>query len=201
LISTSSVLPFETRSTELPGCLELLPRHQQDERGGFVKVFHRDTFAQLGLETEYPEVYYSRSRQGVIRGLHFQLPPAHQAKLVFCIQGRVQDAVVDLRVGSPTYRQYVTLELSAETANLIYIPPGLAHGFCVLSDWATLIYQVGSQYAPDLDAGVLWNSADIPWATDRPIVSGRDTGHPPISEFVSPFHYSAEGLIAEEVWS
>ncbi|MCB1775852.1 MAG: dTDP-4-dehydrorhamnose 3,5-epimerase [Candidatus Competibacteraceae bacterium] len=188
---------FQIRPTALPGCVELLPRRQQDERGGFVKVFHRDTFAQLGLETEYPEVYYSHSRQGVIRGLHFQLPPAHQAKLVFCTQGRVQDAVVDLRVGSPAYRQYVTLELSAVAANLIYIPPGLAHGFCVLSDWATLVYQVGSQYAPDLDAGVLWNSVGIPWATSQPIISDRDMSHPPLAEFASTFRYSAEGLITE----
>lgn len=188
---------FQVRATVLPGCLELLTRHQQDERGSFVKVFHRDTFAQLGLEMEYPEVYYSHSRQGVIRGLHFQLPPARQAKLVFCTQGWVQDAVVDLRVGSPTYRQYATVELSATAANLIYIPPGLAHGFCVLSEWATLVYQVGSQYAPDLDAGVLWSSVGIPWATSQPIVSDRDTGHPPISEFASPFRYSDEGLITE----
>lgn len=192
-----SASSFQIRSTALPGCLELLPRCQWDERGSFVKVFHRDAFAQFSLETEYPEAYYSHSRCGVIRGMHFQRPPAQHAKLVYCIQGRVQDAVVDLRVGSPTYRQHVTLELSAEAANLIYIPQGLAHGFCVLSDWATLVYQVSSQYAPDLDTGVLWNSAGISWATDQPIVSDRDAGHLPISEFASPFRYSDEGLITE----
>lgn len=178
---------FEVRETGLPGCLELLPPRQRDARGGFVKVFHRDAFAALGLETDYPEEYYSRSRQGVLRGLHFQTPPAEHTKLVFCVEGRVQDVALDLRAGSPTYGQHAVVELSAEAANAIYLPPGLAHGFCVLSDWATLVYKVSSQYSPEHDAGILWNSAGIDWAVDAPILSERDAGHPALAAFVAPF--------------
>lgn len=178
---------FQVRPTHLPGCVELLPPHQEDPRGGFVKVFHRDAFAALGLETDFPEEYYSLSRRGVIRGLHFQVPPAEHAKLVFCTQGRVQDVAVDLRAGSPTYGQHAVVELSAQAANLLYIPPGLAHGFCVLSDWATLVYKVSSQYSPDHDAGILWNSAGIDWAVDEPVLSARDQAHPGLGDFLTPF--------------
>jgi dTDP-4-dehydrorhamnose 3,5-epimerase len=173
-----------------------MPRRQEDERGSFVKVFHRDTFTALGLVTDFPEEYYSLSRRGVIRGLHFQVPPAQHVKLVFCTQGWVQDVVVDLRAGSPTYRRHAAVELSAEAANLLYIPPGLAHGFCVLSGWATLVYKVSSQYSPEHDAGILWNSAGIDWTVDAPIISARDQAHPRLGDFKTPFCHTPGGLQA-----
>ena len=131
------------------------------------------------------------SRRGVVRGLHFQGPPADHAKLVFCTQGRVQDGVIDLRVGSPTFRQHALVELSADAANMLYIPAGMAHGFCVLSESATLVYKVSSQYSPDHDAGVLWNSAGIPWAVADPVLSPRDAAFPRLDAYTSPFRYVA----------
>ncbi|MGD0835199.1 MAG: dTDP-4-dehydrorhamnose 3,5-epimerase [Polyangia bacterium] len=183
----------DSRSTELAGCCELRPRVYDDSRGRLVKVFHRDAFAALGFATDFVETYYSMSHRGVIRGLHFQTPPAEHAKLVCCTSGRVQDAVVDLRRGSPTYGMYVTLELSAEIGNMLYIPPGMAHGFCVLSRQAHMVYQVTSQYDAGHDAGIRWDSARIPWKIAAPILSERDRNHPALSDFSSPFLYHPGG--------
>lgn len=182
---------FQIRTLPLPGCVELLPRRLDDERGRFVKTFHRDAYRALGLATDFAEEYYSVSRRGVLRGLHFQRPPHEHAKLAYCVQGRIQDALVDLRVGSPAFGRHVTLELSSEAANLIYMPPGIAHGFCTLSEEAVVVYKVTSVHAPDADAGILWSSAGIPWAVGAPLLSARDQAHPTLAEFSSPFVFEA----------
>ncbi len=183
---------FEIYPTALPGCIELHPPKSADRRGDFVKVFHHSAFATLGLATEFAETYYTRSKRGVIRGLHFQRPPAEHAKLVICTEGCVQDVALDLRGGSPTYGQHVEIELSAEAGNMLYLPAGLAHGFCALSDTATLLYLVSSEYSPAHDAGIAWNSADIAWAVDTPILSERDSAHPTLAQFTTPFRYLAK---------
>jgi len=173
----------------LPGCFELRPRVLKDERGCFVKTFHRDVFRAHGLVTEFAEEYYSSSRRGVIRGLHFQTPPHEHTKIVYCVSGSVTDAVVDLRKGSPAFGQHVLLELSADKANMVYLPPGVAHGFCVRSETALLMYKVTTVYAPHHDAGIRWNSAGIPWDVREPILSPRDLSFPTFADFASPFIY------------
>ena len=183
---------FDMTPAGIPGVWELRPRIHEDRRGRFVKVFHRDSFRSAGLHAEYEETFYSVSHRHVIRGLHFQIPPMAHAKLVYCVQGRIQDVVVDLRLGSPTYRQYTLTELSADAGNLLYVPHGLAHGFCTLSETAVVVYQVSSGYSPEHDRGVRWNSADIPWAIDSPIISDRDQSFPSLDDFVSPFLYGVD---------
>ncbi len=180
---------FDLKPSKIAGCFELQPKTFEDARGRFVKVFHEQAFAALGLETNFAEEYYSTSHKNVVRGLHFQLPPFDHAKMFYCIQGEVLDAAVDLRVGSPTYGQYALFELSAARANSIYIPRGLAHGFCVLSEQAIMIYKVSTIYSPAHDAGVLWNSAGIPWPTTEAVLSARDAGFPALKSFVSPFSH------------
>lgn len=180
---------MQLNDTKIPGCYEISPRVFQDERGSFVKTFHTDFFSKHGLETNFAEEYYSVSHQNVIRGLHFQLPPEDHAKLVYCVLGEVIDAVVDLRVGSPTHGQFETFELSAEKANIIYVPPGLAHGFCVTSETAIMMYKVSTVYSPECDAGILWSSVGIPWESENPIISKRDRDFVPFSDFESPFTY------------
>lgn len=179
----------KTRPLSLPGCVEIEIDSFEDQRGWFVKVFRHDLFEQLGLRTDFREQYCSLSRRGVLRGLHFQVPPMEHAKLVYCIEGRVFDAVVDLRRESPTYGRHATLELSREAGNLVYIPSGFAHGFYVLSERALLIYNVTSVYSSQHDRGILWNSAGIAWPDNSPIVSQRDAAHPTLNEFESPFTY------------
>ena len=178
---------FDAEETSLPGCLRICPIVRADRRGTFVKTFHVEEFRQLGLPTSFAEEYFSVSQHGVLRGLHFQIPPMEHEKIVYCAQGEVLDAVGDLRRGSPTYGRHELFHLCAEEGTMIYIPKGMAHGFYVLSENALMMYQVTSVYAPDCDAGVRWDSAGIPWNTVHPILSERDTSFPPLDEFVSPF--------------
>jgi dTDP-4-dehydrorhamnose 3,5-epimerase len=173
--------------TTISGCFELQPKLFEDSRGRFVKVFHKQAFAELGLETAFAEEYYSISYKDVIRGLHFQLPPMDHVKMVYCVEGEVLDAVVDLRVGSPTYGHYELFELSSDKANSIYVPKGMAHGFCALSEQAIMVYKVSTVYSPEHDAGVLWNSVGISWPLELPCISDRDKSFPTLAEFKSPF--------------
>jgi dTDP-4-dehydrorhamnose 3,5-epimerase len=178
---------FTLTPSRLAGCFEVQPKVMEDVRGRFVKVFHEEAFAAHGLDTNFAEEYYSVSHKEVIRGMHFQLPPLDHVKMAYCIQGEVLDAVVDLRVGSSTYGQYALFELSAARANSVYIPKGMAHGFCALSDEAIMVYKVGTVYSPAHDAGVLWNSMGIPWPIKQPCISDRDTSFPAFADFKSPF--------------
>lgn len=180
---------FALLPSAIPGCVEVQPPVMDDERGRFVKVFHSDAFAELGLATEFKEEYYSHSKLGVVRGMHFQTPPADHAKLVYCPHGEVFDVVLDLRVGSPTYGEVATFALSAAKGNYVYIPKGLAHGFCTVSDSATLVYKVTTMYAPANDSGVLWSSVPVEWPVTAPIVSTRDAGLTNFADFESPFVY------------
>lgn len=174
-------------ATRLPGCFELQALVRSDERGSFVKTFHAPTFAAAGLRTDFAEEFHSVSRRGVLRGLHFQLPPREHAKLVHCPHGEVFDVAVDLRRGSPTEGEALTLHLSAAQGNALYLPPGLAHGFQALSDEALVAYAVTSVHAPDLDAGIAWDSVGVDWPLPEPLVSERDRAFPALEDFRSPF--------------
>lgn len=181
---------FALTPSSIDGCCEVQPRVMEDARGRFVKVFHEDAFRALGLETHFAEEYYSVSHRGVVRGMHFQLPPADHAKVVYCVQGEVFDVVLDLRVGSPTYGQTASFHLSAEQGNYVYIPRGMAHGFCATSETATLVYKVTSVYTPASDTGIRWDSIGVSWPADAPLVSDRDAGLISFADFVSPFVYA-----------
>lgn len=183
------------QKTELPGCFEIQPKIFSDQRGVFVKTFHHDYFKAQGLNLLWQEEYYSVSKKGVLRGLHFQTPPHDHEKLVYCTQGEVLDVVVDLRAGSPTEGRHATFHLKAETANMVYIPKGFAHGFLALSESATMMYKVATVYAPEHDAGILWNSAGIEWPVETPVLSGRDKSFPTLEEFVSPFVFSSQECV------
>jgi len=175
--------------TPIPGCVELRPYRLADSRGIFVKTFHRNSFETLGLRTDWAEQYYSVSQPGVLRGLHFQRPPHEHAKLVYCIAGRVLDIALDLRQGSPTYGEHCSVVLSAETANVLYLPPGLAHGFCTYDQPATMLYNVTSVYDPKTDSGIRWDSAGIAWPHEFPQLSDRDQTFPALADFATPFNY------------
>lgn len=180
---------FTVKETRLLGCVEVQPRVFEDERGRFVKVFHEDEFRKLGLETDFKEEYHSHSKRCVIRGMHFQTPPSDHVKLVYCVHGEVLDVVLDLRKGSPTYGQAESIRLSAEHGNYLYIPKGIAHGFCAISDVSTLVYKVSTVHDPLNDTGVLWNSFGFNWPTPEPIISARDSSFESLSAFNSPFIY------------
>lgn len=175
--------------TNIPGCMQLFPDFHEDNRGLFVKTFQIDTYERHGLEIFFAEDYYSLSRNRVLRGLHFQTPPKEHTKIVHCLLGEVYDVVVDLRNNSPAYGGYETFILSEKSCNMVYIPPGCAHGFYVLSEKALVAYKTSAEYSPEYDRGILWNSLDIPWPDQDPVLSERDKRHTAFSDFNSPFHY------------
>jgi dTDP-4-dehydrorhamnose 3,5-epimerase len=178
--------------TAIAGCLEIQPQVHKDQRGSFVKSFHLDEFRALGLETNFPEEFYSNSIAGVLRGMHFVAPPRDQVKVVTCVHGHVLDAVVDLRRGSPTFGKHVLTELRADRGNMLYIDKGMAHGFYVPCGEAILLYRVSTMYSAPHDKGIRWDSLGIPWPTKTPILSPRDAGLPAFEGFETPFEVERE---------
>lgn len=171
----------------IAGCFIVLAPAFEDERGGFVKSFHVDTFERLGLRTDWREDYFTTSRLGVVRGMHFQVPPAEHAKLVFCVAGEVLDVVLDIRAGSSTYGKACGVSLSPESGRGVYIPEGCAHGFLSRSENSVMYYKVTSVHSPAEDSGIAWDSFDFDWPVQTPILSPRDAAHPRLTDFASPF--------------
>ena len=180
---------MEFRETRLPGCYEIQAGVYPDHRGRFVKLFSRAAFEKQGLPAEVDEWACSASRRNVLRGLHFQIPPFEQAKLVYCLQGTVLDVAVDLRIGSATYGEHVAVELDAERANGLFIPRGFAHGFLATSETALFAYEMQGAYSAPHDAGIRWDSCGIPWPCAEPVLSDKDRRLPALAEFESPFRY------------
>ncbi len=165
------------------------PKILDDTRGRFIKTFHTGFFQELGLPVDWCEEFYSISKKGVLRGMHYQASPKEHHKMIYCLSGQIFDVILDLRDGSPTYGSFVSIEMSAENGEILIIPPGFAHGFCALSDEVIMQYKVNSIYSPEHDTGILWNSFGCSWPYDRPIISDRDTKLLPLSSINPPFKY------------
>lgn len=170
-------------STKLPGVLIIEPKVFGDARGFFLESFHRQRYLDIGIELPFVQDNHSRSRQGVLRGLHFQRTRP-QGKLVRVTQGAVYDVVVDINPVSATCGEYVGIELSAEDHLQLWVPPGYAHGFCVLTDTADFQYKCTEVYDPEDEGGVLWNDPDldIAWPLDTPQLSEKDQRYPRLRE-------------------
>ena len=170
-------------ATGLPGPVVLEPEVHGDERGYFFELWNAARFRELGLPDTFVQCNVSRSGAGVIRGLHFQYPNP-QGKLVSVLEGRVYDVAVDIRLGSPTFAKWVATELSAENKLSLYVPPGFAHGFCVLSDAAEFVYKCTDFYAPEHERGIVWNDPQIAidWPIADPILSEKDAAYPTLAE-------------------
>lgn len=170
---------FEPAS--LPGAMLLYPKKYQDERGFFTCVWSQETFAAHGLNPDLVQCNVAFNPQkGTLRGLHYQLPPYTEAKLVRCTRGRVFDVGVDLRPDSPTFCQWFGVELSADLHNLVYLPEGLAHGYLTLSENAEVSYQVSQKYVPEAGRGLRWNDPlfDIHWPGEVNVIAARDASYP-----------------------
>lgn len=161
--------------TELAGVLVIQPKVFEDERGFFLEFFHKPRFVAAGIDAEFVQDNHSSSRRGVLRGLHYQLTRP-QGKLVRVIRGSIFDVAVDLRRHSATFGRWLGRELSDANRRELYIPPGFAHGFCVTSDTAEVIYKCTDIYHPQDERTLLWNdpSLAIKWPVDHPIVSSKD---------------------------
>lgn len=169
-------MPFEFEKTKLKGAVLVKPRVFPDERGFFVETYKKSDFAARGIPEEFVQDNHSKSTKGVLRGLHYQKGAAAQGKLVRCTAGAILDVGVDIRPGSPTFGKWLSEELTAANAHMLYLPPGFAHGFLVLSDTAEIMYKCTTEYSPKDDAGIIWNdpALNIDWGIKDPILSGKD---------------------------
>jgi len=169
--------------TELRDLALVEPEIHGDERGFLVETFRADRWRELGVAADFVQENHSRSRQGILRGLHFQTSPG-QAKLVRCLRGRIWDAVVDLRSDSPTYRHWEGHELDDERHRQLFVPVGFAHGFCVLSETADVAYKLSSFYDPATEAGIVWDDPEvaIEWPLSDPLLSERDRTAPRLAD-------------------
>ncbi|NPA75629.1 MAG: dTDP-4-dehydrorhamnose 3,5-epimerase [Euryarchaeota archaeon] len=180
-------MPFEFKKLEIPDVLLIAPRVFGDERGFFMETYKKEDFEEVGIKGEFVQDNHSRSRKGVLRGLHFQREPYAQAKIVRCVRGKIFDVAVDLRKSSPTFGRWVGAELSEENKMELYIPRGFAHGFVVLSDFADVVYKVDNKYAPEHECGLIWNDKDvnIDWPVSEPILSKKDEKWPTLKELMA----------------
>lgn len=178
---------FTIHDTDLEGLKIIETNHFVDERGMFHKFFSKEEYKSLGLDCEFAEDYYSINKKNVIRGMHFQIPPADHVKLVYVTSGRIVDVCLDIRKNSKTYGKWFSVELSADVAKCIYIPKGFAHGFVSLEDNTCVHYMQTTCYNKDCDCGISYKSFGFDWGVDNPIVSGRDLVHPDFKDFKSPF--------------
>lgn len=175
---------------EIEGLLIITPKVFKDDRGEFMESFNKQKFDEaVGREVDFVQDNQSVSKKGVLRGLHFQTPPFAQGKLVRVIKGAVIDIAVDIRKESPTYGDYVAVELSAENKEQFWIPEGFAHGFVALEDETTFLYKCTNYYAPQCEGTILWNDPilNIDWGIDNPIISEKDALGQEFSNFVSDF--------------
>lgn len=173
-------MPFEFKPLELPGLVLVRPQVFGDDRGYFVELYKRSDFARGGIREQLVQDNYSKSARGVLRGLHYQKNPKAQGKLVMCLKGGIYDVAVDIRKGSPHYGKWAGVELSEENRQMLFVPPGFAHGFQVLSEFAEVLYKCTEEYSPLNDRGIIWNDPDIniAWPLKDPVLSGKDKIHP-----------------------
>ena len=169
--------------TELPGVAVIEPRVHRDERGFFLETYHAGKFKAAGLEMVFVQDNHSSSKRGTVRGLHIQVEEL-QGKLVRCVAGAVFDVAVDVRRGSPTYARWFGVTLSAENFKQLWIPPGFAHGFAVVSEKAEVEYKCTALYRPDNDVAIRWNdpALGIRWPTAEPTLSAKDAAAPLLAE-------------------
>ena len=169
--------------TDLPGVMLIEPTVFSDTRGFFLESYHAHRYAEAGLPSSFVQDNYSRSWRGILRGLHYQLRHP-QGKLVWVTRGEVFDVVVDIRQGSPTFAHWLGVVLAEDNHRQLYIPPGFAHGFYVLSDTADFLYKCDDFYYPEEERGILWcdPDLDISWPVSAPILSPKDQHYPRLAE-------------------
>ena len=183
---------MQVSPTSIPDLYVVKVNAHKDPRGFFVETWRADWGAELLLDEPFVQDNHARSEvMGVLRGLHFQKPPCAQTKLVWATRGAVYDVAVDLRVGSPAYGKWYGLVLSEENMLRLFVPKGFAHGYITLEPGTEVQYKVNAYYSPEDDGGIRWNdpALDIPWPDMSPILSEKDTRHPLLAEFTSPFVY------------
>ena len=180
-------MKLHVTTTPLSGLCVINFDFPRDERGFFLESWHKKDFADAGLDVEFVQDSHSRSRYGVLRGLHYQDMRAPMAKLVRCTVGRVLDVAVDLRLNSPTFGKWFSIELTSENQTQLLIPVGFAHGFAALSDVCELQYKQSGYYQPATEGGIAWDDPDvsIKWPIETPILSKRDQNQLSLKQYLA----------------
>lgn len=186
---------MQVTELSIPGVKALTLRRHGDHRGFFSETYSERAFADAGIPQTFVQDNHSMSREKhTVRGLHLQVDPAAQGKLVRVPRGRILDIAVDVRRGSPTFGKHVAAEISAEAWNAIYVPPGFAHGFCTLEPDTEVLYKVTNYYSPQHERGIIWNdpALGIPWPTSAPELSAKDRTYPTLADAPAFFTYFSE---------
>ena len=175
----------------IPEVILLETKAFSDNRGFFFESFKESVFASNGIDIKFVQDNFSHSVKSVLRGLHYQKNPKAQAKLITALRGEIFDIAVDIRKNSPTYGKWIGEILSEQNHNLLYIPEGFAHGFCVLSKDADVLYKVSNEYSPEHEKGIIWNDPDlnIQWPIDKPILVEKDLQSPFLKNADNNFVY------------
>jgi dTDP-4-dehydrorhamnose 3,5-epimerase len=188
-------MPFSFSRLEIPEVILIEPLVFRDQRGFFMETYKHSEFTQEGIPGTFVQGSHSKSARGVLRGLHYQKNPKAQGKLIRALSGEIYDVAVDLRRGGPTYGHWVAVTLSAGDKKMLYVPQGFAHGFCVTSEESEVLYLATEEYAPECEAGVLWNDPQlgIAWPVEKPRLSARDRAWPLLRDADSHFSYAVGG--------
>jgi dTDP-4-dehydrorhamnose 3,5-epimerase len=184
-------MPFTFKPLDIEDLVLIEPTVFGDERGFFMETFKLSEFRANGIRSDFVQDNLSRSQKGVLRGLHYQLNPKAQGKLIMAAKGTIFDVAVDIRKESPYYGKWAAAELSEENRLMLWIPPGFAHGFLTLSDNAEVIYKATEEYASELERGIIWNdpSIGIEWPLESPVLSERDRALPTFEDAEVNFSY------------
>ena len=184
-------MAFEFKRLEIPEVILVSPKAFADERGFFLESYKESEFKANGISFEFKQDNHSKSSKNVLRGLHYQLEPHAQGKLVRVVTGRIFDVAVDIRKGSPMYGKWVSAELSEENKKMLWIPPGFAHGFLTLEDNTNVLYKSTNEYNKESELGILWNDPEINvrWPVNDPILSDKDKKHPELKGADINFNY------------
>lgn len=177
-------MSFSFHQLEIPEVILVEIESIKDERGFFTELYKNSEFSKNSISHNFVQENYSHSSFGVLRGLHYQKHPKPQGKLVIVLRGKIFDVAVDIRQGSPSYGKWVSAILSSDNLHMLYVPSGFAHGFCVLSETADVVYKVTEEYAPECERGIIWNdpTIDIKWPVAEPLLSIKDAQLPQIND-------------------
>jgi len=169
-------MTYTVETLSIPDVRLIRAARFEDSRGFFWMTYRKSEFEALGIREDFLQDNLSRSSRGVLRGLHYQKEPAAQGKLLTVLSGEIYDVTVDIRTDSPTFGEHADVKLSADRPDVLYIPPGFAHGFCVLSEFADVLYKVTKEYSPEHEAGIIWNDPEIGirWPVRNPVLSEKD---------------------------
>ncbi len=184
-------MPFTVSRLSIPEVLLIEPTMFRDSRGFFLESYKQSDFAKLGITENFVQDNHSQSAKNVLRGLHYQIHPNIQGKLVRCLRGKIFDVCVDIRKGSPTFSRWVSAELTEENCRMMYVPPGFAHGFVALTDRAEIMYKCTKEFSRDHDRGILWNdpAVGIQWPVENPILSEKDKANPKLKDADNTFMF------------